>query len=67
MSGEAELCFVFVQCLIQCHGLSKNQNTFSQHFYFLAHMYFESNLIHMFLIYLHASHQNVVLYELFDV
>lgn len=30
-------------------------------------MYSESSLIHMFLIYLHASHQNVVLYELFDV
>lgn len=35
--------------------------------YFSTHMYFERSLIHMFQIYLHASHQNVVLYELFDV
>lgn len=35
--------------------------------YFSAHMYLERSLIHVFLIYLHASHQNVVWYELFDV
>lgn len=34
---------------------------------FSTHMNFERSLIHMFLIYLHASHQNVVLYKLFDV
>ena len=49
-------------------GSAKPETHFlSTSLYFSAHVYSESSLIHMFLIYLHASHQNVVLYELFDV
>lgn len=49
-------------------GSAKPKTHFlSTSLYFSAHMYFERSLIHMFLIYLHASHQNAVLYELFDV
>lgn len=49
-------------------GSAKPKTHFlSTSLYFSTHMYFERRLIHMFLIYLHASHQNVVLYKLFDV
>lgn len=70
-SGEAKPCFVFVQCLTIFSSVmdsAKPKTHFlSTSLYFSAHMYFERSLIHMFLIYLHASHQNAVLYELFDV
>lgn len=66
--GDALCLFNVSYYFSNVMGSAKPKTHFlSTSLYFSTHMYFERRLIHMFLIYLHASHQNVVLYKLFDV